>query len=284
MASNRLIDVHREIDLSNFIPVIGIFDAPDMNLPDSLRFIASHTTPSILSSAEIDAISYAAHKNAKRVKRDGRDQGLNIQESAASNAFTQETPLYKEMNNAFRSRDRSLITPYFPYLKLLLSGLSKLTPVSGDVVRGVKKKLSHLYKEGDEGIWWPASSATNTLSVLSNPQFLGKSRERTIFQITCRRAVDISAFSTIEVEDERLILPGFSFVVKSLLDAGNGLTMIQLVEDMDAPPLIPGLLFRAQKVQFKCSRITTLSFEIFLMTCVPIQLLHRWVVQIPLYV
>jgi [protein-PII] uridylyltransferase len=44
-------------------------------------------------------------------------------------------------------------------------------------------------------------------------------------------------------EDERLILPGTAFHVKSHLALGGGLTMIQLEEDRGCPPLISGFAF-----------------------------------------
>ena len=57
------------------------------------------------------------------------------------------------------------------------------------------------------------------------------------------RCVNIRRYSAIGNEDERLILSGTAFRVKSNLALGNGLTMIQLEEDVGCPALISGFAF-----------------------------------------
>jgi hypothetical protein len=108
----------------------------------------------------------------------------------------------------------------------------------------VKLTIHHKYNKGDEPVWWAFSSATATLSVLQNEQFLGTAGDRTIFQLqNVRRAVDIAKYSAIKAEDERLILCGTPFVVKSKMNMGNGLWMVQMEEDLSAPPLVTGFSF-----------------------------------------
>ena len=72
--------------------------------------------------------------------------------------------------------------------------------------------------------------------------FLGNSGPRTLFSIKVRRAVAIERYSAIGAEDERLILPGTMVVVKSKLDLGGGVKMVQL-EDAGGPSLVPGFSF-----------------------------------------
>ena len=69
--------------------------------------------------------------------------------------------------------------------------------------------------------------------------------KRTLFNVRARRAVDIQRYSAIGAEDERIILPGTVFVVKSVLDCGSGLKIIQL-EDAGHPSLIPGFSFTSK--------------------------------------
>ena len=76
-------------------------------------------------------------------------------------------------------------------------------------------------------------------------QFLGNKGDRTLFTIRARSIIDIRYFSSVQDEDELLLLPATMMIVKGCLDAGNGLTMIQLEEDIDGAPLLdfvhPGL-------------------------------------------
>jgi hypothetical protein len=126
-----------------------------------------------------------------------------------------------------------------------MTAVHKLPPCTDATVnRGVKLAIHHKYNEGDEPIWWAFSSATATLSVLQNEQFLGMAGDRTIFQLqNVRRAVDISKYSAIKAEDERLILCGTPFVVKSKMNMGNGLWMVQMEEDLSVPALVTGFSF-----------------------------------------
>ena len=56
--------------------------------------------------------------------------------------------------------------------------------------------------------------------------------------MTARSLVNIRAFSSVQSEDEFLLLPGTTLTVKSVLNAGNGLTMVQVEEDLTAAPLL----------------------------------------------
>ena len=59
-----------------------------------------------------------------------------------------------------------------------------------------------------------------------------------MFSICARSIVDIRDFSSVRDEDELLLLPATPMRVKGCLDAGNGLTIIQVEERLDAPPLL----------------------------------------------
>ena len=87
-------------------------------------------------------------------------------------------------------------------------------------------------------VWWPLSSTTSDVSVLSNSTFLGASGNRTIFQILTSQAVDVAAFSAIEGEAELLLPPGVALIITGVLHVGNGLTMLTCEDDADAPQLL----------------------------------------------
>jgi hypothetical protein len=76
------------------------------------------------------------------------------------------------------------------------------------------------------------------------------------------RCVNIRRYSAIGNEDERLILPGTAFHVKSHLALGGGLTMIQLEEDRECPPLISGFAFSPmQHSTAKEAQVSSSSYD-----------------------
>jgi hypothetical protein len=119
-----------------------------------------------------------------------------------------------------------------------------------------------MYCQGDDLVWWAFSSATSTAAVLNNDTFLGQVGDRTLFSIKVHRCVNIRRYSAIGNEDERLILPGTAFHVKSHLALGGGLTMIQLEEDRECPPLISGFAFSPpQHLTAKEAQVSSSSYD-----------------------
>jgi len=181
---------------------------------------------------------------SKKASKVGKD-ALSADEIAAINIYTQETPFYKKLNELLRTRNRDLLKPFFPYLKILLTGMFKLTPLSTTVFRGVKADLCAHYQKGKEVLWWNFSSTTASINVLQSDLFLGSVGARTLFSVKVDHAVDIRKYSAISTEDERLVLPGHTFKVKGTVDLGGGLTMIQ-IEQTDDPILISGFSFKPE--------------------------------------
>ena len=130
----------------------------------------------------------------------------------AVHVYTQDSPFYKELNRILRLRDRAALKPFFPYLKLVLDAKHKLPRYEGTVWRGVKGiNLLSKYPKGKEVYWWAFSSTTKELSTLQNPQFLGQTGLRTVFNIQVKRAVDIVPYSIFQGSDseaEVLLFPG----------------------------------------------------------------------------
>jgi hypothetical protein len=126
----------------------------------------------------------------------------------------------------------------------------------------VRLDLSAKYAQGNDLVWWAFSSATSTAAVLNNDTFLGQVGDRTLFSIKVHRCVNIRRYSAIGNEDERLILPGTAFHVKSHLALGGGLTMIQLEEDRECPPLISGFAFSPpQHLTAKEAQVSSSSYD-----------------------
>ncbi|CAF4996205.1 unnamed protein product, partial [Rotaria sp. Silwood1] len=171
------------------------------------------------------------------------EDGLSTDESASIMLYTYESmphehSLYVILNATLRSEQRQKLTPWFLYLRLALTALSRLPSKHCFVNRGVREDLRAQYPIGKTFIWWGFSSCTSSIGVLENEQFFGKSGTRTLFQIECHTGKDIKTHSFIQREDEILLLPARQFIVQSCLDSGNGLHIIQLKETDPLYPLI----------------------------------------------
>jgi len=237
----RFIDVDPNEDLENESPVNGLQDAEDLTALEACTR-AKAACP-VLATWDLNLALAAAGRTVKRLEKRGELAPLTREEAFAVHVYTQDSWFYKEVNRRLRLRERQSLKPFFPYLKLFLTGLHRLEPVDDTVFRGVKLDLAAKYGVDDEIVWWAFSSATATAAVLSSDEFLGETGPRTLFSINVRRCVNIRRYSAMGGEDERLILPGTAFRVKSHLPLGADLTMIQVEEDKEFPQLISGFVF-----------------------------------------
>ena len=95
------------------------------------------------------------------------------------------------------------------------------------VWRGVKHDLAATYKKGEKVWWWAFSSCTKEADALTSQMFLGQTGKRTLFHITCGKAVEIVAYSSF-AEAEVLLFPCTWLEVTSKLPHGNGLTISRI--------------------------------------------------------
>jgi hypothetical protein len=96
------------------------------------------------------------------------------------------------------------------------------------VYRGVRLGIGKNFTPGQKTTWWGVSSCTETAGVTQG--FLGTEGKRTLFTIDAKAAVNIKPYSDIAQEDEVLLRPGTTLEVKSVVDFGGGMTMVQLEE------------------------------------------------------
>ena len=122
----------------------------------------------------------------------------------------------------------------FSFLKLIITALLKIPARSQTLYRGVKKGLSQLgqkFEKGKPVVWWAISSTTTHVGVLET--FMGRSGDRCMFTIKAQSARDIQRYSAMgSSENEYVLPPGCCLVVEDILDAGSGLMIVQLSEDM----------------------------------------------------
>ena len=239
-ASVRLIGDDDD-DLENQCVLHGVFEAEVLPFKESVLKVW-HGDKVLrgmgMDEEGLNAQLYASQKKGTKMAAVSGEKLLS-DEIAAINLYTCETPIYRRLNQLLRSRQREDIKVWLPFLKLLLTALHKLkTATENTFYRGVHLDLSPKYTKGKDFVWWQFTSTTQTVDCLES--FLGKNDGRTIFCIRTKQAVGIKMYSAIGIEDEYLIIPGISWVVKSALNVGGGCTMIQLEADPDAPSFIPG--------------------------------------------
>ncbi|CAF4249754.1 unnamed protein product, partial [Adineta steineri] len=136
-----------------------------------------------------------------------------------------------------RAEDQSKVRPWFGYLKLLDSAISKLPTSTGTVFRGIDKNVTKSFKKGERITWWSISSCTASIDVISS--FISRSSSRTSFIIECLNGKSLSSYTCNPKEEEVILMPGTIFeVVADPLNHHGGLNVIHLKEisnDVEPP-------------------------------------------------
>ncbi|UJR24621.1 hypothetical protein I4U23_005995 [Adineta vaga] len=200
-----------------------------------IRGFETYPLVSLIDSIEpIKYLLYDADTMIKTARRNSQNpaDGLTQEESAAIRLYTMQWPkpypsLYTLLNERLRSAKRESLKPWFPYLKLFLTALSKLPSIQGIIWRGVRENVSDQYVK--KQIWWGISSCTTTMPILE--KFIGTNGIRTIFNIECIYGKAIQSHSYFKKENEIILLPGSSFEVVGKWKAAEDLYMIQLKEN-----------------------------------------------------
>jgi hypothetical protein len=227
----RFSDITNE-PLEILMPIGGYEEMPIVPLETAVEPLVSFL-PSVQSYAYV----------AKQRCKDPPPDDLTIDESASIMLYSMgwkplDKCLYVALNATLRSTDRDKLEPWFLYLKLFLTALSRLPSTSRHVYRGIKLDLSEKYQTGQTIVWWGFSSCTTSINVLQSELFLGKTGTRTMFNIDCGSGKDIRMHSYYLKEDEILLLAATQFEVIGCLDQGNGLHTIQLKETKPPFPLL----------------------------------------------
>jgi hypothetical protein len=181
----------------------------------------------------IDTYAHVAKERAKNPAN-----GLSVDESASIALYTMDWEPYTEslyciLNSTLRTEDRQSLKPWFLYLKLILTALSGLPPISHTVYRGVRTVIEsqdEKYQIGKKVVWWGFSSCSDDRKVSEKEQFLGEASRGTLFIIDCINGRDIANHSYFRKENEILLLPATQFQVISNEHEQNGPHKIHLKE------------------------------------------------------
>ncbi|MFK0235310.1 ADP-ribosyltransferase domain-containing protein [Streptomyces vinaceus] len=208
--------------------ITGVFATPLMDFQDAVAPVArtlSGLTGHIDRSREF----------GKRRADGTSGGGLSADAIAALHLYTCESAFYREINAVLRSPDRTRVTPYLPYLRLLFSAVSGLPARTEPLWRGVSLDLRAQYPVGRTVTWWGVSSCTSELQVARS--FLGSRGKRTLFEVTPAKAVGIRSFSAFTGEEEYLLAPGTQLTVTDVESERGGLCTVRLTE-ADADPVV----------------------------------------------
>jgi hypothetical protein len=138
--NSRLLDVGDEV-LDNTNPIYGLDELPILALDAALK-------SSPLYRRLRPAITLAYQKADNRLGR-CQEKYLGREEIAAVHIYTQDCPLYAELNRLLRAKERQALKPYLRYLKLFLTACYKLPEVGGNVWRGVPEALADISADHD---------------------------------------------------------------------------------------------------------------------------------------
>lgn len=157
------------------------------------------------------------------------EHGLTRDESASIYIYTMEwgeTSLYRLLNADQRNRNRSILTPWYSYLKLLSSALDKLPNKKGNFWRGINVKFVRAYEKGDLQTWWCLTSCSAEVSQVK--PFLGQ--QSTLMSIEAETAKEISIYSCYPFEKEVVLVFGTGVRVLSNTLEHESLSLVQLRE------------------------------------------------------
>jgi len=173
--------------------------------------------------------------NEAKTRAVNHTDDLSIDESAAIVLYTMEwhpytNSLYYILNATLRTEDRQHLRPWFLYLKLLLTALSRLPTISLRVYRGVALSDHDKYQQGNTLVWWGFSSCSINRNISEDKTFFGQNNGQTLFIIDCLKGKDIGKHSYFKKENEILLSPATTLQVIQCNYQMNNLYVIHLKE------------------------------------------------------
>jgi hypothetical protein len=209
--------------VTNISPIQGYEKAPLVSLEKAVQPLESIVP-------RIQNMVYTVMFNCKNPP-----DNLSPDESASIMLYTlswipEDKSFYYILNSTLRTEDQASLKPWYLYLKLVITALSKIPSERRFLYRGLKKNMAEEFEQEKTFFWWMFTSCTTSVKVLESELFLGKTGKRTMFTIDCWSGKYIRKHSMVKKEEEVLLLPGFQFKVVATLDAGNDLHMIQIQE------------------------------------------------------
>eukprot|EP01060_Flectonema_neradi_P039709 TRINITY_DN8847_c0_g1_i1.p1 TRINITY_DN8847_c0_g1~~TRINITY_DN8847_c0_g1_i1.p1 ORF type:complete len:558 (+),score=73.15 TRINITY_DN8847_c0_g1_i1:60-1733(+) len=208
---DRLKDGLEVTEKKGLQPITGIINSKPLSLVEACENLVG-----VLEKAE-ESLEYVTCRTSETFKHPIKlPFGMSLDEAASITLYTSPV-LFKRVNDALRNPDRSKAKPYFGFLKIFFSALSKLKrdPNVSMLYRGVSLDFSKQLSVGDTSVWWGISSCTSSRKVAE--KFMGNVGPRTLFCVSpSSTPVGVKLLSAYSAEEEYILMPGTQFVVKNV--------------------------------------------------------------------
>ena len=228
---NRFFD--GEIGNRKLSPIGAYYEHRLLPLEEALEPVKSYFSD--LNRSIRDAKKYCCYPST---------HGLTKDESAAIYLYTMEgaeKSFYRIINEVLRTENRRKVVPWFGYLKLFDTALSKLPIARQNLWRGLDGNLSGQFKKGDTLTWWSISSCSAELEVVKD--FMGSNKNATLLMIEAKTARDVTGYTSYPDEKVLILRPGIELQVKGDISPHGALRIVHLTELCDEatpePPTPP---------------------------------------------
>jgi len=214
LSNNRFItDSLSKLETETYNPISGFETEPLVSLEEAVQNIIPFVS-NIMEHVRTAKEKFINHPNPP------------INEAAAIYLYTMPESIYGKLNETLYKEDGSSLKRWFPYLKLLLTGLYKLPPCPAKVWRGVGSVVVESFKENNTHTWWTITSCSKDHEFAK-----GFTCEKGIlFCIDSVYGKDITSYSALQNEQEIILMPGTKLRVKNVDRDANGISTVNLTE------------------------------------------------------
>jgi len=192
-------------------PISGVMELP---CPNTLHESANKVC------GDKDIKSCVTKGATMHKKKAGNPQKVMSPDLYGSILLYTSNAIYKQLNKALREEDRTTVSSYFSYLRLLFEACARLPQQKRTLWRGVGVDLFPTYKVGSIIIWWGVSSCTSDEKVARN-FMAGCGDGATLLTVETQTACDIAEVSFFQNEAESILLPGTQLEVISSKKTGK---------------------------------------------------------------
>ena len=172
---------------------------------------------------DIDVHAFmASEAGAQLAKAD--PHGLDAGEAGVL-YITEESDFYLTLNRLLRTRGRSTLKPFFPYLQLMLTARNKLPKYTGSVWRRQGRRPARPVPQGQGGLVVGLLVDDQAAADADEPT-VPRHQACTVFLIEIVHGVDLqhySAFQGEASEVEVLLYPGTKLHLVGSMEMGGGL-------------------------------------------------------------
>jgi len=155
--------------------------------------------------------------------------------SYTAECVPREDSLYFGLNAALRARSRECVKPWADYVYNLVTALRTLEEADvAHAYRGIPKSLDELgerFVEGGVVVFSGVTSVADNMHPMK--EFVGNSGPRTLLILNLLKGYGgkkVHDFSFFPNESELILEPNATFRVQTILDLGNSLTQVELVQ------------------------------------------------------